>query len=67
MIKYQIQEEQLELLFHIEDQTGALVIECNGEVIKISHLVALELVEILRHKLYEQQEKSDSLIKRIFK
>jgi hypothetical protein len=66
MIKYQIQEGQIELLFHIDEQ-GNMVIEANGQTAQISHLVAIELIEILQHKLYEHQNNSQSLLKRIFK
>jgi hypothetical protein len=51
--------------FHI-DQDGDLVIRMNNEEITISHLVALELIEHLRYKLYEIEEK-DSFIKKIFR
>jgi hypothetical protein len=66
MIKYQIKEGQTELLFHI-DKEGSLIIEANGQEVKISHLVAIELIEILQHKLYEHQSNSQSFLKRIFR
>ena len=66
MIKYQIQEGQLELLFHI-DEKGNLVINANGQEAEISHLTAVELIEILSQKMYEHQANNQSLLKRIFK
>ena len=66
MIKYQIQEGQLELLFHI-DEKGNLVINANGHEAEISHLTAVELIEILSQKMYEHQANNHSLLKRIFK
>ena len=66
MIKYQIQEGQLELLFHI-DEKGNLVINSNGQEAEISHLIAVELIEILSQKMYEHQANNNSILKRIFK
>jgi hypothetical protein len=66
MIKYQIQEGQLELLFHV-DEKGNLVINANGQEAEISHLIAVELIEILSQKMYEHQANNHSLLKRIFK
>ena len=66
MIKYQIQEGQLELLFHI-DEKGNLVINANGQEAEISHLTAVELIEILSQKMHEHQANNHSLLKRIFK
>jgi hypothetical protein len=65
MIKYQIKEGQLELLFHIDDK-GNLIINANGQECEINHLTAVELIEILSKKLYEHQANSQSIIKRIF-
>lgn len=65
MIKYQIQEGQLELLFHIDDK-GNLVINANGQEAEISHLIAVELIEILSKKMYEHQANNTTLIKRLF-
>ena len=66
MIKYQIQEGQLELLFHV-DEKGNLVINANGQEAEISHLIGVELIEILSQKMYEHQANNHSLLKRIFK
>jgi hypothetical protein len=65
MIKYQIKEGQLELLFHIDDK-GNLIINANGQEAEINHLTAVELIEVLSKKLYEHQANSQSIIKRIF-
>ena len=65
MIKYQVKEGQLELLFHISDK-GDLVINANGQECEINHLTAVELIEIISRKLYEHQANNQSLIKRIF-
>ena len=66
MIKYQIQEGEVELLFHV-DEKGNLVINANGQEAEISHLIAVELIEILSQKMYEHQANNHSLLKRIFK
>ena len=65
MIKYQIKEGQLELLFHI-DEKGNLVINANGQECEINHLTAVELLEILSKKMYEHQANNTNLIKRLF-
>jgi hypothetical protein len=52
--------------FHI-DEDGSLILEMNNEMIEVPHLVALELVEYLRLKLYEHQETNHSLLKRLFR
>ena len=65
MIKYQIKEGQLELLFHVNDK-GDLVINANGQEATINHLTAVELIDILSQKMYEHQAKNYSIIKRIF-
>ena len=66
MIKYQIKEGEVELLFHV-DEKGNLVINANGQEAEISHLTAVELIEILSQKMYEHQANNHSLLKRIFK
>lgn len=50
--------------FYIDKVTGDMVL--NGEV--ISHLIALELIEILRHDLYKvQEEQKTNIFTRLFK
>ena len=65
IIKQLIEADNVSASFHI-DHDGDLVIRMNNEEITISHLVALELIEHLRYKLYEIEEK-DSFIKKIFR
>lgn len=49
---------------YIDRVTGDMVL--NGEV--ISHLIALELIEILRHDLYKvQEEQKTNIFSRLFK
>lgn len=50
--------------FYIDKITGDMVL--NGE--SISHLIALELIEILRHDLYKvQEEQKTNIFTRLFK
>ena len=66
-IKFQVEREDgFAFRFYISDK-GELVIEAQNQVIEIDHLTSLELIEILRHRLYDHQEKTTSLLKRIFK
>ena len=63
MIKYNIQD----MKFYVDTETGELVIE-NLEVhTKIENHIAIELIEILRQKLYLHREQKESVIKRLFK
>jgi hypothetical protein len=63
MIKYNIQD----MKFYVDTETGELVIE-NLEVhTKIENHTAIELLEILRQKLYLHREQKESVIKRLFK
>jgi hypothetical protein len=66
MIRYHIKEGELELLFHIND-SGNLVIVSNDQTAEIDHLTAIELIEMLRVKLYDHQANKESLLKRIFR
>ena len=65
MIKYQIKEADIELLFHVSEK-GLLVIEANNEIIEVPHLVAVELLNILHNKLFEHQTKTRSILKNLF-
>lgn len=49
------------------DEDGSLLIEFNDELLEVPHLVALELIEYLRAKMYDHQAQNESLIKRIFR
>lgn len=63
MIKYNIED----LNFYINPETGELVIESIEVDTKIENNTAIELIEILRHKLYLHKEQKESVIKRLFK
>jgi hypothetical protein len=66
MIKYQLKEGQVELIFHVNDE-GNLVIEANGQPVEISHLVAVELTNIIQSKLFEHRQKKGSILKHLFR
>jgi hypothetical protein len=63
MIKYKFEE----LDFHVDLETGKLIIDYVENVAEIENHVAIELIEILRQKLYLHNEQKDSVIKRLFK
>lgn len=63
MIKYKLEEVD----FYVDKETGNLVIDYIENVAQIDNQVAIELIEILRHKLYQHKEQKESLIKRFFK
>ena len=65
-IKQLIEAGSISASFHI-DENGSMILEMNGEIIEVPHLVALELVEYLRLKLYQHQEINESLLKRLFR
>jgi len=66
MIKYQLREGQVELLFHVNDE-GNLVIEANGRPVEVSHLVAVEMTNIIQGKLFEHRQKKGSILKHLFR
>lgn len=68
-LKYSIQQEIQQIDFSINPETGALIIEANGELqaIEVPHTVAVELISTLSRKLYDHSEKSETLLNRIFK
>lgn len=49
--------------FSVDKNTGDLIL--NGDV--IPHSVALELIEIIRHDLYEVREKKSNWYEKLFK
>ena len=51
------------LNFYVDQESGSLFISGN----EIPHKVAVELIEILRGKLYDHQIEKDSIFKRFFK
>jgi hypothetical protein len=63
MIKYKFEE----LDFHVESESGKLIIDYVENVAEIENHVAIELIEILRQKLYLHKEQKESVIKRLFK
>lgn len=67
-LKYTVEHEHDTIDFHVEENTGSLIIRSMGEKeIEIPHKTAVELIEILRSKLYEHQDQSKSLWEKIFK
>jgi hypothetical protein len=65
-IKYTVEREDgFAFRFYISDK-GQFVVEAQNQKIEIDHVTSIELVEILRHNLYEHQAKSSSFLKRIF-
>ena len=63
MIKYKYEE----LDFHVDSETGKLIIDYVENVAEIENHIAIELIEILRQKLYLHKEQKESVIKRLFK
>lgn len=63
MIKYSIED----MNFYVDTETGELIIETIEGDTKIENHVAIELIEILRQKLYLHREQKESVIKRFFK
>ncbi len=63
MIKYKYEE----LDFYVDSETGNLVIDYKENISEIENHVAIELIEILRQKLYLHKEQKESVIKRFFK
>ena len=63
MIKYKFEE----LDFYVDTETGKLIIDYVENVVEIENHIAIELIEILRQKLYLHKEQKESVIKRFFK
>ena len=63
MIKYKYEE----IDFHVDTETGELVIDYTENITKMDNHVAIELIEIIRQKLYLHREQKESVIKRFFK
>jgi hypothetical protein len=63
MIKYKYEE----LDFYVDSETGNLIIDYKENIAEIENHVAIELIEILRQKLYLHREQKESVIKRFFK
>jgi hypothetical protein len=63
MIKYKYEE----LDFYVDTETGKLIIDYVENVAEIENHIAIELIEIIRQKLYLHREQKESVIKRFFK
>lgn len=63
MIKYKYEE----IDFYVDTETGELVIDYTENVTKMDNHVAIELIEMIRQKLYLHREQKESVIKRFFK
>jgi hypothetical protein len=63
MIKYSIED----MNFYVDTETGQLVIDNLKTNTKIDNHIAIELIEIIRQKLYLHKEQKESVIKRFFK
>jgi hypothetical protein len=63
MIKYKYEE----IDFYVDTETGELVIDYTENVTKMDNHVAIELIEMIRQKLYLHREQKESVIKRLFK
>jgi hypothetical protein len=63
MIKYTIQDTN----FQVDIITGNLSIESKGKDLVIDNQLAIELVEILRQKLYQHKDQNEGILKRFFK
>ena len=63
MIKYTIHDTN----FTVDINTGELLIETDGKVLILDNQIAIELMEILRQKLYLHKDQKDGILKRFFK
>lgn len=63
MIKYKYEE----LDFYVDEETGKLIIDYSENIAVIENHIAIELIEIIRQKLYLHREQKESVIKRFFK
>jgi hypothetical protein len=62
MIKYNIHDTN----FTVDINTGELLIETQDKVLIIDNQLAIELVELLRQKLYLHKDQKDGILKRFF-
>jgi hypothetical protein len=63
MIKYTIHDTN----FTVDINTGELLIESEGKVLILDNQIAIELMEILRQKLYLHKDQKEGILKRFFK
>jgi hypothetical protein len=68
-LKYSIQNVNDQIDFDVNPETGSLNITVKGEDVnfEVPHKVAIELIEMIRFKLYDHQQESESIFKRLFK
>lgn len=62
-LKYTIES----LNFHVDQESGSLIVQTDIEAVEVPHLVAIELIELIRAKLYAHSDKSESLLNKLFK
>jgi hypothetical protein len=67
-LKYSIQNVNDQIDFDVNPETGSLNITVKGEDVnfEVPNKVAIELIEMIRFKLYDHQSESNSLFKRLF-
>ena len=63
MIRYKYEE----LEFYVDEENGKLIVDYGENITFIENNTAIELLEILRQKLYLHREQKESVIKRFFK
>ena len=63
MIRYKYEE----LEFYVDEENGKLIVDYGENITFIENNTAIELLEILRQKLYLHKEQKESVIKRFFK
>ena len=62
MIKYTIHDTN----FQVDVKTGQLFVETQGNIVVIENELAIELIEILRQKLYQHRDQKEGILKRFF-
>ena len=63
MIRYKYEE----LEFYVDEENGKLIVDYGENITVIENNTAIELLEIIRQKLYLHREQKESVIKRFFK
>ena len=68
-LKYSIQTETEQIDFHVDSDSGAMIISSSlsEEPIEVPHIVAVELISTLSRKLSDHSEKSETILSRLFK
>lgn len=62
-LKYNIES----LIFHVDQESGSLIVQTDIEAVEVPHLVAIELIELIRAKLYAHSDKSESILNKLFR